>query len=63
MTVKVNIPFRYEITISGVREYEETEKGDLLLYLRAPGYARKHKIRFPRNQTERGFEYKIIKED
>lgn len=48
--------FRVEYTFKGVTDYEETEKGDLIIYYK------KHKIRFSRRKDQDYFDYFIIEE-
>lgn len=63
MTIKVILPFRYDLEFRRVKRMELTDKGELLLWFRSEGYQRYHKIKFPRNKTEREFEYMILKEE
>lgn len=60
MTIKIIVPWAYEMTFRGVREIEKLPNNKIKLIFRAEGKARTHSIVFPKNRTEACYEYYIL---
>lgn len=62
MTVKIIVPWAYEMTFRRVREIEKLPNDKIKLIFRADGKPRTHSIVFPKNRSEATYEYYIIEE-
>lgn len=60
MTVKVVIPWRYDMTFYRVQEIEKLKSGGIKLIFRTDEHKRLHSVSFPKNRTENNFEYFIL---
>ncbi len=60
MTVKIIVPWAYEMTFRRVRDIEKLPNGKIKLIFRADGKPKNHSMTFPKNRTESGFEYFIL---